>query len=315
MSIAANNKISIIVPIYNAEKFLNVLFESVTKQTSPLWEMICIDDGSSDSSGNIVDKWTSENNSIHVIHQTNQGVSAARNRGIEEASTPYVTFVDADDYIEPDFVEKAIEALKKTECDIVICGYAKHYDDNREEKVLPRYQGQLSLSYDVLKETPPFPWAKVFRRDVLLQQHIRFIEGMPVGEDTLFCYDYLIHARTVFFLKDVVYHYKEGSGAWNKFALGQAPSMHYEQMLDIVVKTLKKLPSLPSKQRKIWWYELHRQTLRLTMLLHDGCKISASLQRKLQWKGLKLLLFIDLHLPPYKLAITLKTYIKRFLLS
>lgn len=308
MAIAANNKISIIVPIYNAEKFLNVLFESVLNQTSPLWEMICIDDGSVDRSGEIAENWAKKDNRIRVIHQINQGVSAARNRGLDEANTSLITFVDADDYLDCTFIQKILSVYENNVCDAVFCGHASHSAAGIKES-FPTSQGGLHLiSYEFLRNDFPFPWAKVFKREIIQSNRIRFTEGMPVGEDTLFCYHYFIQAESIFAIQEPLYHYHEGEGAWQKFLNGNYQLQHYEQLLDIVGKTMDKILGLPRHKRKTWWLELHRQTIRLMSMLNH-CKIDSRFRKKLLWKGMKLLFYIDFHLSPLKLVFSVRRYL------
>ena len=99
------NKISVIVPIYNVEKYIDRCIKSIVNQTYKNLEIILINDGSLDKSGQICDTWESKDNRIKVIHQMNSGVSVARNTGLENATGEYVTFVDSDDYIEPKYCE------------------------------------------------------------------------------------------------------------------------------------------------------------------------------------------------------------------
>lgn len=113
--------ISIIIPIYKVEEYLKRCVDSVINQTYKNLEIILIDDGSPDSCGKICDEYAKINNKIYVIHQQNQGVSAARNAGIDKAKGKYICFIDSDDYVDANYIEVLHDGMKK--CDLSICSY------------------------------------------------------------------------------------------------------------------------------------------------------------------------------------------------
>lgn len=112
--------ITVIIPVYNVEKYLKKCVDSVEKQTYKNFEVILVDDGSTDSSGELCDVLAKENDNIRVIHQENKGLGGARNTGIESCNTEYIMFLDSDDYIHPELLEKCVDVLKKNSCDIVL---------------------------------------------------------------------------------------------------------------------------------------------------------------------------------------------------
>lgn len=116
------SKVSIVIPVYNVEQYLRRCIDSVLSQSYTDYEMILVDDGSTDTSGQICDEY-SEDSRIHVIHKANEGAGAARNTGIEIATGDYITFIDSDDYIAECYLEKMIQAAERTQSDIVQCGY------------------------------------------------------------------------------------------------------------------------------------------------------------------------------------------------
>ena len=120
-------KISIIVPIYNIEKYLPRCLDSILAQTYKNLEVILVDDGSVDNSGMIADKYARNDQRIIVIHQVNKGVSAARNAGLDLATGDYIGFVDGDDYIEPDMYEILMRIIDEQQVDIAHCGYQMVY--------------------------------------------------------------------------------------------------------------------------------------------------------------------------------------------
>lgn len=122
-------KISVIVPVYKAEKFLATCIESILNQTYGNLEIILVDDGSPDSCGKICEKYALSDSRVKVVHQKNAGVAAARNVGLDLAEGDYVTFVDSDDYIQPQMYEKMIRCAEHNHCDLVMCDCIKVYSD------------------------------------------------------------------------------------------------------------------------------------------------------------------------------------------
>ena len=125
-------KISVIVPVYKAEKFLATCIESILNQTYGNLEIILVDDGSPDSCGKICEKYALSDSRVKVVHQKNAGVAAARNVGLDLAEGDYVTFVDSDDYIQPQMYEKMIRCAEHNHCDLVMCDCIKVYSDGRK---------------------------------------------------------------------------------------------------------------------------------------------------------------------------------------
>ena len=116
-------KISIIIPVYKVEEYLNRCLDSIIIQTFTDWECILIDDGTPDISGKICDEYVSKDNRFIVIHQENAGVSAARNAGLDIARGEYITFVDSDDWVEPNFLEEQYKDIVSDDYDVCICGF------------------------------------------------------------------------------------------------------------------------------------------------------------------------------------------------
>ena len=124
--------VSVIVPVYNSEKYLNRCVDSILNQTYRSIELILVDDGSPDNSGRICDEYAEKDSRVRVIHKANAGVSAARNSGLEVASGDYATFVDSDDYIEPDMYSDMMEKVNQYNCDVVMCDCVKDFPDRSE---------------------------------------------------------------------------------------------------------------------------------------------------------------------------------------
>lgn len=208
-------KISIIVPIYNSEKYLARCIESILRQTYSNLEIILVDDGSVDDSAHICDSFAFRDERILVFHQPNGGVSVARNLGLKKAKGDFVMFVDADDWMEPDLCEILISSMDE-KCDLVICGYWDVYKNSRCEckpSHLVRVQNQhFGKDFSTIYHHSAFnpPWAKLFRRDVI--RELSFEPGREIGEDLLFNLDYMEHCRgDLLFLPYSGYYYNEAN--------------------------------------------------------------------------------------------------------
>ena len=129
-------KVSIIIPIYNAEKYIKRCIDTIINQTYKNIEIIIKNDGSTDNSINLINKYKNKDNRIIVINQKNAGVSVARNNGIKKRDGTYVMFVDIDDWIELTMVEEMVKIIKEQEVDIVRCNFFRNYEDNTQKKVI-----------------------------------------------------------------------------------------------------------------------------------------------------------------------------------
>ena len=213
--------ISVIVPVYNVEKYLPRCLESLIKQTYGNLEILLVDDGSSDFSGDICDAYAANDNRIRVFHVKNGGVSNARNLALENMTGEYVTFVDSDDWLEADWVETAFYELKKADVLLYIGGYTKSYPDG-SEKVIHKYMPSSILTrIECMREMymkPPaetaFLWevcGKLFHTD--LWKEARFASNISIKEDELVFWHVLQLVDKVLYVPAYNYHYfcREGS--------------------------------------------------------------------------------------------------------
>ncbi len=211
-------KVSIIVPVYNVENYLEECINSIVFQDYSNWELLLIDDGSSDGSASICDKYSNSDPRIVTIHQENRGASVARNRGIDLASGKYVMFVDSDDYIENSMLMKMIQAMEEESADLVICGYARFtesYVDRRSYSKNPitllKSKEEIGKLY-TKPETNMFGisiWAKLYRNEVLQSEKIRFNPSISYEEDCQFNVDYFEKINCAIVLSDVLYYYRQ----------------------------------------------------------------------------------------------------------
>ena len=191
-----NSAISVIVPVYNAEKVVSRGIDSILAQRFKDFELILVDDGSRDGSGAICDGYAARNSRVKVIHQDNAGVSAARNAGLKVAQGAWVTFIDSDDMVLDGFLEALVDAVNRDErIDLAYCGYAI-VERNTSIKTYrtTTYIGEDQL-HDALSQTNLLyrcsPWAKLFRRSIIVDHGLQFDTNLTISEDRLFLYHYL----------------------------------------------------------------------------------------------------------------------------
>ena len=207
--------ISAIVPVYNAEKYLTKCIDSILTQTYDNFELILIDDGSTDRSGEICDRYAETDERITVIHKENGGVSAARNTGIDIAKGKYITFIDSDDFVEKSFFEYTVDIAQKRQADCVTAGIRYWYEDNSKNRdcVLPdiyfSVHQDLNEHFAKLYEQHAFDamYAKLYKNEIIQSFGIRFDTSYAIFEDGMFVSNYLSHCRFCYFTNKVFYNY------------------------------------------------------------------------------------------------------------
>ncbi len=220
-------KVSIIVPIYNVEKYLKICVDSILAQTYSDFELILVDDGSPDQCGIICDNYAAQDSRIKVIHKENQGLGFARNTGLDHAQGEFICFVDSDDWLEPNAIECWIAAQEKYKADIVMCNYQKR---NNKNEILYRYEIRNSeccyQGIDVEKEIfwamigqksiikDDFTinmcvWTNLYKREQIEKEHIRFLsEREYLSEDICFNLQYLLQCQTAVMIPESLYCYR-----------------------------------------------------------------------------------------------------------
>jgi len=213
-------KVSIIIPIFNAEMYLFNCLESVKFQNYSNFEVILIDDGSVDSSKKIIDKFLNDNK-FRYYYQKNAGVSAARNYGLSLSKGEYIVFLDADDLIGPTFLEDCIRNI--SDVDIVFTGYNK-FDSNHSENIMCHNLGKQNIDTAltaVIKDISifSFPWGRMYKKSIIDLNNLTFNSEIHFGEDLIFNVEYLNNAESSFFINSYQYFYRENgnsiSGALN----------------------------------------------------------------------------------------------------
>lgn len=204
-------KISVIVPVYNVEKYLSRCIDSILAQTFKDFELLLIDDGSKDSSGKICDEYAKKDKHIRVFHKENGGVSSARNLGLDLAVGEWVSFVDADDKIEEKYLSDLIENSSNVE--LVICGYKQIGISNKtviyNEAVfnMKLYKDQSYFNRSEIEASCLFycPWRKLFKLELIKSNNIRFDEIMFLGENTCFLILYVKYVNKIKVINDTSY--------------------------------------------------------------------------------------------------------------
>lgn len=203
--------VTVIVPIYNSERNLEKCVNSIMNQTYSKLEILLVNDGSIDESLAICKKCSSKDFRVRIIEQLNQGVSAARNKGMKEATGEIYIFVDADDWIEKNYIEKIMNSLKNN--DGVFCGYTKEIGKQKLECTVQ--PGIMDLENINDTQIVPFfmngfihpCWNKCFRADIIKKYSLCFDTEVHISEDSLFCLEYLLHCNAILILNNVGYHY------------------------------------------------------------------------------------------------------------
>lgn len=206
--------ISVIVPVYKTEKYLDRCIESIVDQTYKNLEIILVDDGSPDNCPAICDAWAKEDSRIRVIHQRNGGFSAARSVGLDAATGTYIQFVDSDDWIEPNMVEALVICAQQTHADIVRCGY--YEEDGLQHLAFcstaqTHCPDQNTLIVDLMNDglMSGALWNKLYRHSALGET--RFRNGY--SEDILFNYLLLAKEPKVVYVSEAYYHYRVNNGS------------------------------------------------------------------------------------------------------
>ena len=222
-----NPKISVIVPVYKAEKCLHRCVDSILAQTFTDFEVLLIDDGSPDRSGEICDEYAKKDSRVRVFHKENGGVSSARNYGIKQSYGEWLTFVDSDDYIENNFLDfTSIESA-----DLLVQNYKVLFENRSKNIEFPKQivqeQGMSHfINSNIVKQIFRVPWAKFFKRNIISKNKISFAEGIRYGEDTLFVQDYLFCANSVSFISKSNYIYIEDKNVASKYRLSAVEAVN-----------------------------------------------------------------------------------------
>ncbi len=249
-------KISIIVPVYNVEKYLNKCLDSILAQTFEDYELLLIDDGSSDKSGNICDEYEKKDKRVKVFHKENGGLSSARNAGIDAACGEYIGFIDSDDYIDNDMFEILYNSLIENHADISVCGVYDCYNDRIERN---NVDGKLYVfsDQDALREVlygkrlQAFAVNKLYKKEVF--NEMRFPVG-KIYEDSFLIPSIFANSEKIVLVSVPKYYYQHREGSITSFKFS-------EKLFDVIEASklnlelvIRKFPSLKKQAmfRYLW---------------------------------------------------------------
>lgn len=230
-------KISIIVPVYNVEPYLGQCMDSLINQTYQNIEIICVDDGSTDASGEILEQYAKADARVIAVHTENAGVASARNMALSYASGEYVTFVDGDDWVDIATCEEAVLQVTSRCADLVMWPYVREFPEHSSPKVIfsdeksfdeaecralqRRMIGLLGveLAHPENADALCTVWGKLYRRDIIELNNIRFADLERIGtyEDGLFNLYYLAHTKSAVYIPEYFSHYRKETGMTSKY--------------------------------------------------------------------------------------------------
>ncbi len=280
---ADDKVISVIIPVYNVEKYLDRCVQSVVDQSYSNLEIILVDDGSTDNCPIICDEWTNRDNRIRVIHKKNGGLSDARNAGMAAASGEYISFIDSDDWIEPEMMERLLRAIVQDESDIAACTVKMVWEDGspgklltaQENCVLNREEAQRALLRETLLKQPV--WYKLYKTDLV--KEIPFAVG-KYHEDVFWSYQAIGAAKRVSVIDYPGYNYFQRSDS----IMGEGYSLKRLDAIEAKEERQKYLeecfPELAAEGRVNLWFSCLYHGQKALRILPETEKIQAVMQLK-----------------------------------
>lgn len=266
--------ITIIVPIYNSEQTLNRCVDSILKQKFCDWELLLINDGSTDRSGKICEEYALKDKRIKVFYKKNGGVSSARNIGLDNAKGEWIAFVDADDFVKEFYLAHLLEHSQK-QVDLVISYAEIHNGINIQRESYPAKLvddtnfESMFIENDMQWHTSP--WSKLYKRCIIEKHHLRFCEGMHIGEDAVFLYSYMLCSKKSYISNDTDYCYFAYTSDSLTKRINSLTSevLAYNQIREIVESMiLKKIIKNPIALRNLNWLIASYQRRILNVLYH-----------------------------------------------
>lgn len=257
-----NPKVSIIIPVYNAERFLNDCLDSVLKQTYDNIEIILVDDGSIDNSLSICLNIEAADERVKVISSQNRGPSSARNIGIKHATGSLIQFIDSDDLIARNMVSRLVEVMHNNNNDLVVCGYKIVYPDSDKKVEINRFmEEEINIDSYRLGEITGRLFEKkllnsccnkMYKKDIIVSNEVKFNEKMKIGEDLIFNIDYLRSCKTrISITKDSLYLYlhREIDSLTRSYKKGYFENQLYQ--FEYLLTFLKQYPENIKENQRI----------------------------------------------------------------
>lgn len=286
-----NYDISIVIPCYNVSKYIKRCIKSIEDQTLKSYEIIFINDGSTDNTLEILDSYPFQNKScVKILTFQNQGVSQARNEGIKIASGKYLYFLDPDDWIDSNLLEENFNLCKKNDCDAIQFGYqaidengkpawtnngnkkeGTYYQDNIIQNLLPRFIGYSQ--FDIANYgTPLFyqksemcsAWRFLYKREIILKHKIFFPKNIKLGEDKFFNCIFFLYAKKIFIHNKTYYHYEIKSNGLMALSLKNSQTLLKDKLDGITER--RRISRLATDNLKIDLFPMYAGSLFLSAL-------------------------------------------------
>ena len=207
--------ISIIVPVYNVEKYLHHCIDSILAQTYIDFELLLINDGSTDRSNEICDEYAMKDSRIRVFHKDNEGVSKARNWGLDNANGEWITFVDSDDWVRNDFLQKRLELALEEDADITYCDVEYVYSTHNQYcNTASQFEGKVATVNSWILSRTTYSPILLVKKSLFDKHNLRYIEGLHFGEDFDLIIKLVMYANKVSHVKEALYYYnKQNDGS------------------------------------------------------------------------------------------------------
>lgn len=278
-------KITVIVPVYNVEEYLPSCLDSLINQTYKNIEIVCVNDGSTDGSGEILKDYTKKDQRIKVINKKNGGLSSARNAALEKCNTEYVMFCDSDDSFNEKMCEKMVYAIEKDGSDIAVCDtnviYSAHEEmrESDEQYYDLKYKGKKMVTDDVILNTNVSVSNKIFKMEIIRKNELTFPEGLN-NEDFYFYNIYMSYASDISFVKEKLYNYerRDGSIMSENFEKDKL-SLDHLKIAEKIFKVYKKSGFLVKHTDLFWaqwrnsyWFSFEHTSLNMRGRVFDEGK-------------------------------------------
>lgn len=250
------NKISIIIPIYNASKYLKECLDSIINQTYSNLEIILIDDGSNDNSYDICKEYAKKDKRIILKKKNNEGVSATRNLGIEICTGKYILFIDSDDYCNENMIEKILYNFQNY--DLIIWGYNKIYKNKKVHYILPNKKKNIEDMIINDESVGGYLWNKLFKTSIIKENNIRFDKDIHFCEDLLFVLSYIKNINSVSYINEELYNYRmrRNSVTFNFY------NKKNVSILNAIEKIIKVINNTDNKEKMKYKYLIYYYKLK-----------------------------------------------------
>lgn len=265
--------VSVVIPVYNGEEWIETCLQSVLHQMTDDMEVIVVNDGSTDGSEHILQRMAEKDGRIRLFSQKNSGVAAARNKALSMCRGKYIRFVDADDFLPDGSMNILLDKAQQNDSDLVIAGYTEIHGKTKTKRNLKKSDETMPLN-DILPHMNHWAnsffygalWNKLFRGDVIREHGLQFMSGLQLGEDFAFVCNYMMYAEKVSYSTKAVYDYRRNAGGMTAkqlidCVLHPLSNCHMKWVLYKELRKLYQHRGVYPKYRRTLWLYLFRITL------------------------------------------------------